>query len=470
MNKTSKNWKNFLIQEARADSITSPILTMVMRLIRNRGFKEMEDSMRTGFNPKLGAAPVRFVLGKPKTTTVTVNDIHFFSDGFEGIMTSQGPVTTNKDFNNQKYINHAEGDIFNLDAKQRGAEGQTSAAGRSLVKALRETDSPLDIIIVTLHPVFGKTNRPFVVGAKMIHPNMGKDMEAFIKGEESRGLSNADPDPEKEVTMEIDINVNMRAIKSQFDMDKALNDLLLQLKQAIAHEVTHNFQAMRPKSDWAAIGNTHGITKQIKSLITNELIPDLPEGLGFLVTPYEVEALIRGLYVYSRASKIPLEDIIDAYFEETTLNKLEGGGLATHHGLNMSEKEAFDFIKNEVKPRWIDYLKAQLPCAIMSNGKPVGKCVEYDGKTGKKSEKVTKGLKLGLSNEKIGNMLWGDAIKSFSKKTGRKKSTTSSGGSSKSAPTTPASTTSVAKPSTGQFGKKPSNTFGSSTFKMPKGL
>ena len=451
MNKTSKNWKNFLIQEARADSITSPILKMVMSLIRNRGFKEMQDLMRTGFNTKLGAAPVRIVLGKPKTTSVTANDIHFFSDGFEGIMTSQGPVTTNKDFNNQKYINHTKGDIFNLDAKQPGAEGQTSAAGRSLVKALRETDSPLDVIIVTLHPVFGKTNRPFVVGAKMIHPNMGKDMEAFIKGEESRGLSNADPDPEKEVTMEIDIMVNMRAIKSQFDMDKALNDLLLQLKQAIAHEVTHNYQAMRPKSDWAAIGNTHGITKQIKSLITNELIPDLPEGLGFLVTPYEVEA-------------------IDAYFEETTLNKLEGGGLATHHGLNMSEKEAFDFIKNEVKPRWIDYLKAQLPCAIMSNGKPVGKCVEYDGKTGKKSEKVTKGLKLGLSNEKIGNMLWGDAIKSFSKKTGRKKSTTSFDGSSKSTSPTPASTTSVAKPSTGQFGKKPSNTFGSSTFKMPKGL
>jgi hypothetical protein len=466
MNKTSKNWKNFLIQEARADSITSPILKMVMSLIRNRGFKEMQDSMRTGFNHKLGAAPVRIVLGKPKTTSVTPNDIHFFSDGFEGIMTSQGPVTTNKDFNNQKYINHAEGDIFNLDAKQRGAEGQTSAAGRSLVKALRETDSPLDVIIVTLQPVFGKTNRPFVVGAAMFHPNMAKDMEAFVKGEKTK----TDPDPKEETRMEINIFVNMRPIKSQSDMDKALNELLLQVKQAIAHEVTHNFQAMRPKSDWAVTGNTYGITKQIKSLITNELIPDLPEGLGFMVTPYEIEALIRGLYVYSRASKIPLEDIIDAYLKETTLNKLEGGGLATHHGLSMSEKEAFDFIKNEVKPRWIDYLKAQLPCALMSNGKPVGKCVEYDEKTGKKSEKVTKGLKLGLSHEKIGNMLWGDAIKSFSKKTGRKKSTTSFDGSSKPTPPTPASTTSVAKPSTGQFGKKPSNTFGSSTFKMPKGL
>lgn len=261
---------------------------------------------------------------------------------------------------------------------------------------------PEDLPVTSMELVIRKDKRGQLKNKKFLVGGEYEPMHGFYHGGRSGDKKIFQKAGEGGVQVEILYNPNL--LKTRNDLRLGFNELLPMLRKTFSHELFHAYQAKK-----GGVGHKSK-EGEFWAEVPIEEMPDVPSLVRYYLSDHETEAFSRGFYRQSIITKVPWEDIVNAYLDDIE-EILDDEKVL---GNKKTELQSFRTkYRALILKKWKNYAAGQLPCATLSNKKVINPSGCPDKNAGKNIKKISSTL-ISKSWGGAKNLL--NKMKNFSKK------------------------------------------------------
>jgi hypothetical protein len=143
------------------------------------------------------------------------------------------------------------------------------------------------------------------------------------------------------------------------EFTKSLENIYFNITKTISHELEH--------MDQKASGRMRDFT------VDEEAYKIYSEGgwIGYLGSKEEVEAWARGAYTMAMKQRVPWESVLDEMARQLEVAIKDGGADPNASEIEKQDFENIDSVVKFFRDSQLEYVRKNLPCAQMKNGKPI---------------------------------------------------------------------------------------------------